>query len=126
MRLRSKALAGLAGLALLGWWGADMWLGGDSPTGAQNAGSGAITTGPARSLQGTAPDGLQAVQTIVARGDAAYGINTGFGLLAKTRIPDEQLELLQRNLILSHSVGTGEALCDVVVRLIVLMKMGCT
>ena len=64
MRLRSKALAGLAGLALLGWWGADMWLGGDSPTGDQNAGSGAIATGPARSLQGTAPDGLHAVQTM--------------------------------------------------------------
>ncbi|MES2115049.1 MAG: aromatic amino acid lyase, partial [Pseudomonadota bacterium] len=48
-----------------------------------------------------------AVQAIVAKGDAAYGINTGFGLLAKTRIPDEKLEQLQRNLILSHSVGTG-------------------
>ena len=30
-----------------------------------------------------------AVQRIVARGDAAYGINTGFGILAKTRIPDD-------------------------------------
>ncbi|HTN67819.1 MAG TPA: aromatic amino acid lyase, partial [Burkholderiaceae bacterium] len=46
------------------------------------------------------------IDQIVAKGDAAYGINTGFGKLAKTRIPDEQLELLQRNLILSHSVGT--------------------
>ena len=35
-----------------------------------------------------------AVQAIVAKGDAAYGINTGFGLLAKTRIPDEKLEQL--------------------------------
>ena len=51
---------------------------------------------------------------IVAKGDAAYGINTGFGLLAKTRIPDEKLEQLQRNLILSHSVGTGELLSDAV------------
>ena len=32
-----------------------------------------------------------AVRAIVAKGDAAYGINTGFGLLAKTRIPDEKL-----------------------------------
>ena len=48
------------------------------------------------------------IHQIVAKGDAAYGINTGFGKLAKTRIPDEQLELLQKNLILSHSVGTGE------------------
>ena len=65
-----------------------------------------------------------AVQAIVAKGDAAYGINTGFGILAKTRIPDEKLEELQRNLILSHSVGTGELLSDAVCRLIMLMKIG--
>jgi histidine ammonia-lyase len=65
-----------------------------------------------------------AIASIVARGEAAYGINTGFGKLAKTRIPDDQLELLQRNLILSHSVGTGELIADNVVRLILLMKIG--
>ncbi|GJI88723.1 histidine ammonia-lyase [Duganella hordei] len=65
-----------------------------------------------------------AVQAIVAKGDAAYGINTGFGLLAKTRIPDDKLEQLQRNLILSHSVGTGELVSDAVCRLILLMKIG--
>ena len=65
-----------------------------------------------------------AVASIVAKGDAAYGINTGFGKLAKTRIPDEQLELLQRNLILSHSVGTGDFIEDHIVRLIVMMKIG--
>ncbi|MBV8665266.1 MAG: histidine ammonia-lyase [Burkholderiaceae bacterium] len=63
------------------------------------------------------------IARIVARGDAAYGINTGFGKLAKTRIPDEQLEQLQRNLILSHSVGTGELLADAVVRLIMTTKI---
>ena len=63
------------------------------------------------------------VQKILARGNAAYGINTGFGLLAKTRIADDQLERLQRNLILSHSVGTGELLSDEVVRLILVMKI---
>jgi histidine ammonia-lyase len=65
-----------------------------------------------------------AVEAIVAKGGPAYGINTGFGLLAKTRIPDEKLEELQRNLILSHSVGTGELLADEVVRLVMLMKIG--
>ncbi|SFF55983.1 histidine ammonia-lyase [Duganella sp. CF458] len=65
----------------------------------------------------------QAVQDIVAKGDAAYGINTGFGLLAKTRIPDDKLEQLQRNLILSHSVGTGELMSDQVVRLLMLTKI---
>lgn len=63
-----------------------------------------------------------ALNAIIARDASAYGINTGFGLLAKTRISDDELELLQRNLILSHSVGTGEYLPDNVVRLILLMK----
>lgn len=45
------------------------------------------------------------VRTIIARDKSAYGINTGFGLLAKTRISDDQLELLQHNLIVSHSVA---------------------
>ncbi|MFK3740320.1 histidine ammonia-lyase [Massilia sp. TN1-12] len=65
-----------------------------------------------------------AVQAIVAKGDPAYGINTGFGLLAKRHIPPEQLEQLQQNLILSHAVGTGELLADEVVRLVLLTKIG--
>ncbi len=64
------------------------------------------------------------IRTIVERGAPAYGINTGFGKLAKTHIPDEQLEQLQRNLILSHSVGTGELLDDAATRLILAMKIG--
>jgi histidine ammonia-lyase len=63
------------------------------------------------------------VDRIVATGDAAYGINTGFGLLAQTRIPAEQLELLQRNLLLSHAAGVGAALPDAVVRLILALKI---
>ncbi len=63
------------------------------------------------------------VDKIVAAGDAAYGINTGFGLLAQTRIPAEQLELLQRNLLLSHAAGVGDALPDPVVRLILALKI---
>ena len=64
------------------------------------------------------------VQAIVTKGDPAYGINTGFGILAKRHIPQDQLEQLQQNLILSHAVGTGEYLPDHVVRLILLMKIG--
>jgi histidine ammonia-lyase len=63
------------------------------------------------------------VDKIVASGDAAYGINTGFGLLANTRIPNDQLELLQRNLLLSHAAGVGDALPDPVVRLILALKI---
>jgi histidine ammonia-lyase len=64
------------------------------------------------------------VDTITAKGDPAYGINTGFGILAKAHIPNDQLEALQRNLILSHAVGTGELIADNIVRLIVLTKIG--
>lgn len=64
------------------------------------------------------------VDAIVAKGDPAYGINTGFGILAKAHIPVEQLATLQRNLILSHAVGTGELLSDTIVRLILLTKIG--
>jgi histidine ammonia-lyase len=63
------------------------------------------------------------VDRIVERGDAAYGINTGFGLLAQTRIPADQLELLQRNLLLSHAAGVGEPLPDPVVRLVLALKI---
>ena len=45
------------------------------------------------------------VEKITAKGDPAYGINTGFGILAKAHIPNDQLEALQRNLILSHCAG---------------------
>ena len=64
------------------------------------------------------------VKTIVDKGDPAYGINTGFGILAKAHIPNDQLEQLQRNLILSHAVGTGELISDAIVRLILLTKIG--
>ncbi len=63
------------------------------------------------------------VEKIVAQGDAAYGINTGFGLLAQTRIPTDELDLLQRNLLLSHAAGVGPALPDAVVRLILALKI---
>jgi histidine ammonia-lyase len=63
------------------------------------------------------------VDRIVVAGDAAYGINTGFGLLAQTRIPTEQLEQLQRNLLLSHAAGIGDPLPDAVVRLILALKI---
>ena len=59
-----------------------------------------------------------------ARGKAAvYGINTGFGKLANTRIPADQTSRLQRNLVLSHCCGVGPALPRAVVRLVIALKM---
>jgi histidine ammonia-lyase len=63
------------------------------------------------------------ITAIVRKGEPAYGINTGFGKLAKTHIPDDQLELLQHNLIVSHAVGTGTPIADHIVRLILATKI---
>src|SRR5213082_1030181 len=63
------------------------------------------------------------VERIVAAGETVYGINTGFGLLANTRIPDERLAELQTNLILSHSAGLGEPLPRHVTRLMIVLKL---
>jgi len=53
----------------------------------------------------------------------AYGINTGFGLLAQTRIPASQRTMLQKNIILSHSAGVGPLLDDPIVRLVLVLKL---
>ncbi|WP_028535288.1 histidine ammonia-lyase [Paludibacterium yongneupense] len=67
--------------------------------------------------------GARTVADIAAKGDPAYGINTGFGRLANTHIPREQLELLQRNLVLSHAVGVGGPMPRPVVRLLLALKL---
>jgi histidine ammonia-lyase len=64
-----------------------------------------------------------AVERIVAGGETVYGVNTGFGLLANTRIPDDRLAELQTNLILSHSAGLGEPLPRHVTRLMIVLKL---
>lgn len=59
-----------------------------------------------------------------AEGDAAvYGVNTGFGKLASVRIPADQTATLQRNLILSHCCGVGEALDHATTRLMMVLKL---
>jgi histidine ammonia-lyase len=70
--------------------------------------------------------GVEAAAQVVeqaARGAAAvYGINTGFGKLASTRIAPDQIDELQRRLVLSHMCGVGAPLADPVVRLILALK----
>ena len=64
-----------------------------------------------------------AVVRRAAEGDApVYGVNTGFGKLASTRISEADLATLQLNLIRSHAVGVGEPLAPPVVRLMLAMK----
>jgi histidine ammonia-lyase len=85
-----------------------------------------VWAGAPVSLDGAAWNAVAAaaesVGRILAGGSTVYGVNTGFGLLAQTRIAPERLEELQRNLILSHSCGLGDALPPNVVRLILALK----
>ncbi|GAB3626480.1 histidine ammonia-lyase [Pandoraea terrae] len=71
-------------------------------------------------------DGVKRAQAVVtdviSRDAVVYGINTGFGKMAQTVIPADRLAELQRNLVLSHSVGIGEPLPDATVRLVMALK----
>ncbi|HEV8503257.1 MAG TPA: histidine ammonia-lyase [Casimicrobiaceae bacterium] len=62
------------------------------------------------------------VDDIVSRDAVVYGINTGFGKLAQTRIAHDRLAELQRNLVRSHATGVGAPLADGVVRLVLATK----
>ena len=64
-----------------------------------------------------------AVQQVIKDDRVVYGINTGFGLLANTRIKTDELELLQRSIVLSHSAGFGEYMEDSTVRLMMILKI---
>ncbi|GHE94064.1 histidine ammonia-lyase [Thalassotalea profundi] len=79
------------------------------------------------SLDESAFDGInksaEAVQNVIKKNQVVYGINTGFGLLASTRIKEEELELLQRSIVLSHSAGFGEYMEDATVRLMMVLKI---
>ncbi|MGE0355906.1 MAG: histidine ammonia-lyase [Burkholderiales bacterium] len=67
--------------------------------------------------------GAEAVKAIVARGEPAYGINTGFGRLATEHIAEDRIDLLQKNLVLSHAVGVGRPMPPGVVRLMIATKL---
>ena len=65
----------------------------------------------------------QIIERSVNDGQAYYGVNTGFGILARERIASDKLEALQRNLILSHSVGVGELIPRDISRLMLQLKL---
>jgi histidine ammonia-lyase len=62
------------------------------------------------------------VERAIASGQTIYGINTGFGKLANVRIPADQLDQLQVNLIRSHAAGVGDPLPPDVVRAAMLLR----
>ena len=64
----------------------------------------------------------QFVEQLLARGEVAYGINTGFGKLSEVVIPHDELRTLQLNLVRSHACGVGEPLPESVVRAMMLHR----
>src|SRR5690349_13612993 len=98
-------------------------------------GAGALTLDELQQLHGGAAalaidagarERVRASAAVVQRAAAGeapvYGVNTGFGKLAGTRIDAADLALLQLNLIRSHSVGVGAPLAPAIVRLVLALK----
>ncbi|HEX6203563.1 MAG TPA: histidine ammonia-lyase, partial [Thermoanaerobaculia bacterium] len=66
--------------------------------------------------------GRRVVERVIARGEAVYGLNTGFGDLASVRIPPDRLAALQERLLRSHAAGVGEPLPDAAVRAMLALR----
>lgn len=63
------------------------------------------------------------VENIVEKGDPVYGINTGFGPLCTTKISKEETNILQNNILQSHSVGVGEPIDLEIAKLMLILKV---
>ncbi len=83
---------------------------------------GADAVALAEGWRGPVEQSLAAVRKRLQAGESLYGINTGFGKLAKTRISDDELATLQLYLMRSHAAGVGAPLADSTVRLILVLK----
>ena len=83
--------------------------------------------GAAARLDDAARAGIEAAAALVAKAaagdDAVYGVNTGFGKLASVKIATKDTAKLQRNLILSHCCGVGDALDVATTRLMMTLKL---
>ena len=84
---------------------------------------GPVTIGLTDAAWANVDKGAAVVAAILAEGRTVYGINTGFGLLANTSIAPEDLETLQKNLVLSHACGVGPLLDAPVTRLLMVLKI---
>jgi len=87
----------------------------------------AVTEGREQvSLSRTALDKMRRsrdpVERLAAADDPIYGVNTGVGLLADVRIPREELDQLQVNVVRSHAAGVGPPLHREVVRAMMLIR----
>ncbi len=62
------------------------------------------------------------IEDVAASESTVYGVNTGFGLLANVKIAKDELDTLQRNLVISHAVGVGDPIDTNTTRLIMALK----
>lgn len=76
-----------------------------------------------RADAGAVVRGRAHVEAALKKGDAIYGVNTGFGALARERIPADQITQLQRNLLLSHAVGVGPPVPKAITALMLKLKI---
>ena len=79
-----------------------------------------------RSLRGdpsAVHDSRAVVEEALGSGETFYGINTGFGALARVRVSDADLEQLQHNLVVSHAVGVGPLIPKAIARLMLRLKV---
>ncbi len=78
-------------------------------------------------LAASARAGVEAAAARIAAAaagtDAVYGVNTGFGKLASLKIAPQDVATLQRNLILSHCCGVGDAMPRPIARLMMALKL---
>ncbi len=68
-------------------------------------------------------EGRRRLENLQATGRPIYGVNTGVGRLATTRVSEKELEGLQINIIRSHAVGVGQPLPPEVVRMVLLLRL---
>jgi histidine ammonia-lyase len=85
--------------------------------------SGPIAVEISEKARGLIVRSAETVARLLATGDAIYGVNTGFGKLARTRIAPQDLDRLQVNIVRSHAAGVGAPLSEGVTRLILLLKL---
>jgi histidine ammonia-lyase len=78
----------------------------------------ALSDGARRQVQAAAA----AVQGLIQAGVVAYGITTGFGAFKNRIIPPEQVEELQRNIVMSHAVGVGQPFSRPMTRAVMLIR----
>jgi len=86
-----------------------------------------VSRGEARAELGPGvPERMEASRAVVAAAIAGdgpvYGVNTGFGALADTRVGEHDLRTLQGAIVMSHAAATGEPLDDATVRAVLLLR----